>query len=108
MKTGKLLGFNHGGQTSRRRPDRSRILIKKRGEPMNLILYGPILGKIRREKMIKAEIVARNLGISAATYSRIETGRCSASYERVEAICDELGISPGQLNELIVQARPIH
>ena len=68
---------------------------------MTLILYGPILGKIRRAKMIKAELIARHLGISAATYSRIETGRCSASYERVTAICDELGISPGQLNDLL-------
>ena len=75
---------------------------------MNAILYGPILGKIRRDKMIKAELVARNVGISAATYSRIETGRRSASYERVTAICDELGISPGRLNELIVQAHPIN
>ena len=75
---------------------------------MTLILYGPILGKIRREKMIKAEVLARHLGISAATYSRIETGRCSASYERVTAICDELGISPARLNELIVQAHPIN
>ena len=68
---------------------------------MTLILYGPILGKIRREKMIKAELIARHLGISAATYSRIETGRCSASYERVTAICDELGISPARLNDLL-------
>ena len=68
---------------------------------MTLILYGPILGNIRRAKMIKAELIARHLGISAATYSRIETGRCSASYERVTAICDELGISPGQLNDLL-------
>jgi transcriptional regulator with XRE-family HTH domain len=75
---------------------------------MNAILYGPILGKIRRDKMIKAELVARHVGISAATYSRIETGRRSASYERVTAICDELGISPGHLNELIVQACPIN
>ena len=75
---------------------------------MTLILYGPILGKIRREKMIKAELIARRLGISAATYSRIETGRCSASYERVTAICDELGISLPQLNELIIQVRPIN
>ena len=75
---------------------------------MTLILYGPILGKIRREKMIKAEAIARHLGISAATYSRIETGRRSASYERVTAICDELGISLPQLNELIIQVRPIN
>ena len=68
---------------------------------MTLILYGPILGKIRREKMIKAEAIARHLGISTATYSRIETGRCSASYERVTAICDELGISPARLNDLL-------
>ena len=75
---------------------------------MSAILYGPILGKIRRDKMIKADVIARNVGISAATYSRIETGRRSASYERVTAICDELGISLPQLNELIIQVRPIN
>ena len=75
---------------------------------MSAILYGPILGKIRRDKMIKADVVARHVGISAATYSRIETGRRSASYERVTAICDELGISLPQLNELIIQVRPIN
>ncbi|NMC31889.1 MAG: helix-turn-helix domain-containing protein [Veillonellaceae bacterium] len=75
---------------------------------MSAILYGPILGKIRRDKMIKADVIARHVGISAATYSRIETGRRSASYERVTAICDELGISLPQLNELIIQVRPIN
>ena len=75
---------------------------------MSAILYGPILGKIRRDKMIKADVIARHVGISAATYSRIETGRRSASYERVTAICDELGISLPQLNELIIQGRPIN
>ena len=75
---------------------------------MSAILYGPILGKIRRDKMIKADVIARHVGISAATYSRIETGRRSASYERVTAICDELGISLSQLNELIIQVRPIN
>ena len=75
---------------------------------MSAILYGPILGKIRRDKMIKADVIARHVGISAATYSLIETGRRSASYERVTAICDELGISLPQLNELIIQVRPIN
>lgn len=72
---------------------------------MSTILYGPILGKIRRGKMIKAEVVARHLGISTTTYSQIETGRRSASYERVTAICDELGISPVRLNELLLQKK---
>ena len=72
---------------------------------MSTILYGPILGKIRRGKMIKAEVVARHVGVSTATYSRIETGRRSASYERVTAICDELGISPTRLNELLTNEK---
>lgn len=72
---------------------------------MSTILYGPILGKIRRDKMIKAEIVARHVGISTTTYSQIETGRRSASYERVTAICDELGISPARLNELLTNQK---
>ena len=59
--------------------------------------YGPVLGKIRREKDIKAATVARHLGISTATYSQIETGRRSASFERVARICGELDLSLVQL-----------
>ena len=55
--------------------------------------YGPVLAKIRREKNIKAENIARHLGLSNATYSQIETGRRSASLERVADICAELEIS---------------
>ena len=59
----------------------------------NMKPYGPVLGKIRREKCIKAANVARKLGFSTATYSQIETGHRSASLERVADICDVLGIS---------------
>ena len=86
-------------------PDGRDMNSRKGGDPMSTILYGPILGKIRRGKMIKAEVVARHLGISTTTYSQIETGRRSASYERVTAICDELGISPTRLNELLTNEK---
>jgi transcriptional regulator with XRE-family HTH domain len=58
--------------------------------------YGPVLGKIRREKCIKAANVARRLGFSSATYSQIETGQRSASLERIAGICAELGVSMKQ------------
>ena len=41
----------------------------------------------------------------ASDVRRDETGRRSASYERVTAICDELGISPVRLNELLLQKK---
>ena len=56
-------------------------------------LYGPLLARLRREKQIKASTIARQIGISEATYSQIETGRRSVSLERVSRICLELGLS---------------
>lgn len=65
------------------------------------IQYGPILGKIRRAKRIKALTVARHLEISLSTYSRIETGQRSASFERISIICGLLGLTLEQLNEAL-------
>ena len=67
--------------------------------------YGPILGRIRRERNIKAEVVARKIGVSAMTYSKIERGRCSATYDRVAAICRQLGISLDQLTKEMERAK---
>ena len=55
--------------------------------------YGPLFARLRREKQIKAATIARQIGISEATYSQIETGRRSVSLERVSRICLELGLS---------------
>ena len=55
--------------------------------------YGPLFARLRREKQIKAATIARQIGISEATDSQIETGRRSASLERVSRICLELGLS---------------
>ena len=63
--------------------------------------YGPMLGKIRRAKKIKAARIARRLGISSTTYSQIENGRRSASFERVNEICSELGLTLTQFDELL-------
>lgn len=63
--------------------------------------YGPILGRIRRERSLKAEYVARQIGISPTTYSRIEQGLCSATYERVAEICRQLDFSMQELEESI-------
>lgn len=55
--------------------------------------YGPLLARLRREKQIKASTIARQIGISEATYSQIETGRRSVSLERISRICEELNLS---------------
>ena len=55
--------------------------------------YGPLFARLRREKQIKASTIARQLGISEATYSQIETGRRSVSLERLGRICEELNLS---------------
>ena len=71
-------------------------------------LYGPILGRIRRDRNIKAEYVARKIGVSTMTYSKIERGRCGATYDRVVAICNQLGLSLDQLaKEMKLQQRLI-
>ena len=75
-------------------------MIKKGGNLVE-IQYGPIIGKIRRARRIKALTIARHLGISVSTYSRIETGHRSASFERVTAICSALGLTLTQLNEAL-------
>ena len=55
--------------------------------------YGPLFARLRREKQIKASTIARQIGISEATYSQIETGRRSVSLERLGRICEELSLS---------------
>ena len=55
--------------------------------------YGPLFARLRREKQIKASTIARQIGISEATYSQIETGRRSVSIERLGRICEELDLS---------------
>ena len=67
------------------------------------IQYGPIIGQIRRAKRIKASTIARHLDISLSTYSRIETGHRSASFERVTAICSVLGLTMTQLNDVLAR-----
>ena len=65
--------------------------------------YGTVLRTLRRRKQIKAVTIARHLGISPSTYSRIETGHRSASFERIAEICSELGLTIGQFKELLAQ-----
>ena len=55
--------------------------------------YGPLFARLRREQQIKASTIARQIGISEATYSQIETGRRSVSLERISRICEELNLS---------------
>ena len=54
---------------------------------------GPILATIRHEKNLKSAVIARHIGVSLATYSQIETGHRTVSFERIELICMELGIT---------------
>ena len=72
----------------------TKLIFQKGGETMIAIQhYGPLFARLRREKQIKASTIARQIGISEATYSQIETGRRSVSLERVSRICLELGLS---------------
>ena len=63
--------------------------------------YGPILGRIRRAKEIKAAVIAKQMHMSTTTYSQIELGRRSARFEDMCGICDRLGISVGELAAMV-------
>ena len=70
--------------------------------------YGAIFGRIRRNKEIKAATLAHRVGISTSTYSRIENGRRSATLERVDRICHELGFSLTQLAEELKNTKEVN
>ncbi len=63
--------------------------------------YGPILGRIRRAKEIKSAVIAKQMHMSPTTYSQIELGQRSARFEDMCGICRELGVSVGELAEMI-------
>lgn len=66
-----------------------------------LLECGPALADIRRNLDIKAAPVARHIGVSESTLSRIEHGITRISMERCMAICEELKYSFDRLMEKI-------
>ena len=66
--------------------------------------YGPILGKIRRAKEIKSAVIAKKQKMSPTTYSQIELGHRSARFEDLCGICYQLGITVGELEQLMQNA----
>jgi len=67
------------------------------------LCYGLLLKKIRRRKDVKAATLAHCLGISPSAYSRIETGQSRMTFEKIATICDALGLTVSQFDELLEQ-----
>ena len=59
----------------------------------NLKTLGNKIRVIRQIKGISQEALALKLNISQAAYSKIESGKTTLSYERLEVILEELSIS---------------
>ncbi|GIU35988.1 helix-turn-helix domain-containing protein [Shewanella schlegeliana] len=67
----------------------------------NLTTYSAVLGSIiasRRKALIKEQAeIAAQLGISQASYSRLESGKSSMSTDQIFLTCNALQISPSEL-----------
>lgn len=61
--------------------------------------YGPLVKKQREARELKAEYVARRLGVSRGTYSEIENGKRTLPAERLDRILDILGLSRAEFYE---------
>lgn len=64
---------------------------------MKAVNYGKMIKKARNSKGIKANWVAKKLGVSISTYSEIENGKRKLTVERAEQIANILGITLGEL-----------
>lgn len=68
-------------------------MFRYRLPPMNLADLGPLLQQARREARLSQEQLARPLGMSRATVSAIESGRCEEiGFAKLAALLDQVGL----------------
>lgn len=60
-------------------------------------VMGAVVSGIRREKAIEQIDVANSIGLSQASYSRLEGGKATFSIDQVFLVADALKISPLEL-----------
>ncbi|MEL4248438.1 helix-turn-helix domain-containing protein [Shewanella xiamenensis] len=60
-------------------------------------VMGAVVSSIRREKGIEQIDVANRIGLSQASYSRLEGGKATFSIDQVFLVADALKISPSEL-----------
>jgi transcriptional regulator with XRE-family HTH domain len=61
--------------------------------------WGPYLAGIRRRKELKAEPLAHQIGVSASTLSKIETGKCGLRLDLFLKYVDALKLSKEDLSD---------
>ena len=59
--------------------------------------FGNNLKKIRKQKNIKADEVAKQLGVSPAGYSRYENNHNGMDFDKLMQLCDILNTTPNDL-----------
>ena len=60
-------------------------------------VVGYVLGWHRERADMNQGEVARRLGLSASTWSRIERGECALTMDQLAAVAPVLGVRPGQV-----------
>lgn len=60
-------------------------------------ITGQFIAKRRKMLNLTQEQLAERLGVSNKTLSKWETGKCMPDYGVVERLCDELGVTIGEL-----------
>lgn len=60
-------------------------------------LVGGVLAQIRNQQNLRQEEVAQAVGVTQATWSRIEKGQSSITVEHLRLATNKLGIAPGQI-----------
>jgi transcriptional regulator with XRE-family HTH domain len=60
-------------------------------------IVGGVLAKIRNDRNLRQDELAQSVGITQATWSRIECGHCSITVEHLRKAADKLGASPGEI-----------
>lgn len=68
-------------------------LKRKRGSQVLAVSLGRFVQRIRKGQKIEQGELAKKLGISQASLSRIETGNSEITFSRVLKTCEVLGLS---------------
>lgn len=67
-------------------------------------LVGFVIVSIRKEKLLEQAAIAQKMGITQASYSRLENGKSALSVDQLYAVSKELGITIDDLFYAISKA----
>lgn len=60
-------------------------------------IVGGVLTKIRNDNNMRQDELAQSVGVTQATWSRIERGQSSITVEHLRKAADKLGAAPGDI-----------